>query len=340
MAHKLGESVSTVDGIGETYATRLAEGGIETLGVLLRKAPEEIVAVSQCSSIAIAERWLATAYLLQVDGVDKDLAEAFVDAEIESITELADAGLSTLERAVEDAFVAGRLSEKPSSYALSEVQRTAGRLRGGGMVWVQVVDSETAEPVEDVLVSTGEEWARSDAEGWVGLLGIHPGRVTLAVTPRNGISLSVGVTVESERVRPMVKLHVATLPPGSSLVCSERNGQFVYPTPNTKNRLTVVDLAEVPADTHFKVRDFNSLDEARLLNLASTQVGNEIRIERVYVARQLLPEGAEIGTVLRYDGSEFSLSSETRDTLTKARVEGLVGEHSFAVVARTNTYRI
>src|SRR3954463_11747988 len=103
-------SPSVIEGIGPAIETALAAVGIQSIADFLRKGPDYVHRTLPATSLQRAERWCGAALLLQIDGISPDLAEAFSAAGIENPSDLADAGLLTLERAVKAAHDGRRLA--------------------------------------------------------------------------------------------------------------------------------------------------------------------------------------------------------------------------------------
>ncbi|MGQ4646387.1 DUF4332 domain-containing protein [Lyngbya aestuarii] len=88
MAHYIKE----IEGIGSTYASKLAEVGITTVEALREKgaSPESIQELVQATEIDEARiiKWINMANLFQINGVGEEYSELLLAAGIESVEQL------------------------------------------------------------------------------------------------------------------------------------------------------------------------------------------------------------------------------------------------------------
>ena len=204
-------SPAVVEGIGPATETALAGAGIHTIADLLRKGPDYVHRALPATSLQRAERWCGAALLLQVDGVSPDLAEAFTAVGIASPSDLADAGLQTLERAVKAAQDSRRLAARPSIYALAELQRKAARLRATGLLAGRLVDAQSGAGLPNLEVRAAARVTTTDEQGTFDLVGLPAGQNRVSI--RRGERLvSFEVTIAPNTVSPATTIRLQPLP--------------------------------------------------------------------------------------------------------------------------------
>jgi hypothetical protein len=147
----LAEPVELIEGIGEAHGAKLRAKGADRIGDLLKHSTAWIARATGVGEDQ-AEKWVAAGWLLQVSEVEPDIAEALVQAGVRSIVDLADAGLETLEQAMQKAVAANTTNTASSVYRLAEIQRNAGRQRNTGVVFGKLTWLDTAEPVVNANV--------------------------------------------------------------------------------------------------------------------------------------------------------------------------------------------
>ena len=104
-------SPELLEGIGEARSRALEDAGITTLAEMLARGPGVVHRLLPGTSPHQVVRWFAATLLLQIDDVDPQLAEAFVDGGVFTIDRLAARGLQTLERVVAAARDTARCSD-------------------------------------------------------------------------------------------------------------------------------------------------------------------------------------------------------------------------------------
>lgn len=318
----LSQSPKIIEGIGDVTEAALRDAGITTIAELLwhgqRRSEGEL---PQNMRAGIQPGWVAAAFLLQVQKMTPDRAEGLVAAGIDSVEELAGAGLQTLERAMERAVETGRMREAPSLYQLAELQRHAASLRGTGLVRGRVVDAESGEALAGVKVSAGRKSTETDSDGAFYMSGIPAGSAPLSIAAPERRPFSVPVVVHAGRISAPVRVRInrRSTPPAAPRVSREADGALIWAGKGSTVRIEPRTLEELPDGTYLLFRETRS-GKARLLHLYRTQIGSEIVSDRVEIDPEKLPAGARPGSVLQLKdgvlgGTELTLRDVARQKL-------------------------
>ncbi len=127
MATRFSERVSAIQGIGTAYQETLSGVGVSYLRDLLSLEPERLHALEPALPLASLREWRSAAWLLTLDDMTPDMAECLVAAGIANVSQLADAGLQTLERALQKSVEKNEFKDPPSLYGLAALQRDAAK---------------------------------------------------------------------------------------------------------------------------------------------------------------------------------------------------------------------
>jgi hypothetical protein len=320
-----------VEGIGPATKSKLNTAGVETIADLLGWQPEEL-GRRLSVSVPAAAKWLAAARLLLVEGVDKDCAEAFVEAGITSVQKLSEAGLQTLERAVKKAEEAGRMAAAPSLYRLAAMQRQAWQVRTSGMLVGRLTDTAgTAQA--GVAVTVARRSTRTDEAGRFCLRLLPAGAQVL--TLRFGHRLStVPVAIKAGRLTSSIILQVDPHPADAAPKSrNEADGDLVWLQRQCFPSLVSCGLDDLPDSTHLQVREIGD-DSVRLLHLYRQRIGDEVISQRVTVPREQLPQGATVGTVLSLSGSTLSTTELSLRDVAAIKLEAVAGKQNLRVMRR------
>ncbi len=317
------ESPETIQGIGEVYSARLGELGLTSLTDLLRASAGWVAGYLGVDPERV-EAWQAQAILLRLDETDPDIAEALVDAGLDSTTAVADAALSTLEGAMADAVEAGRLAEAPSTSRLSTLHRDATAKKGTGVVAGSVTHDDD-QPAAEVVVSCGGTWTRTDEDGVFVLDAVPTGSHRLSVTAEGRPNANLQISTASDEVAVSLAIRVQRTPGNPAPSHDEHQGVLVRIARGAELRLETVQLDELPADTYVMVRNIAGHGSTRLIELYKTQTGGDIVVRRVYVDQRELPEGSKVGVILKRVAGAFEVTELSVEDVARQKLEAILG---------------
>lgn len=329
-----------IEGIGPSRKAALAAGGIVDLEGLLRTDVGRIKELVPDASVEQIEDWLRATVLLQLDHVDADVAEALVRAGLGWVDRIADVALSTVVQALDDAAAAGKIAEVPSAARIAALHADAVRRRSTGLVVGRIMAEDWSAPVPDAVVRVETRWTRSDEAGWFQLSGVPEGTRKLSINLDGRAPVRFSVPVVAGRLSPFrgFSFGGAATPTGTPRTIREFDGDLIVLTPSVEPRLTTVALDDVPTPTFFLVRHLYQDGRVRLLHHFATQVGVELRVERVVVPGDRLPPGATVGDWLEWDGTDFAPPSRPVAELARERVEAVFpGPVDWSATSRTIT---
>ncbi len=324
-----------IEGIGETWAARLAAAGITTIADLLRAGPEGLRHHVPGLRLASARAWVEAAQLFQVEGVDPDIAEALVRGGTGSVRELADASLRTVERALKTAHAERRLREVPSIYAMATLQVGAARLVDTGMIAGRVLDAATGAGMEGVEVRAGRQVATTDAEGAFHLISVRDGAQTLVGTLDGWTVFDAPIDVRAARLGPALAIRATRPDPSRYTPRREIDGAYVVPTAGSRLRIVTRPLEDVPDGAHLVVQEIGRTGRARLINLYRTRVGPMVLVDRVYAEAAQLPAGTRVKSVVRWsEGALRPTELSSLDVALRKFARAVPVGHRAAVAAR------
>ncbi len=332
----LWDSPAVIEGIGEVHENSLREAGIATIADLLKYTAGEIQKMIPRTSLRQIVEWFASASLLRVEGVTPDMAEALIDAGIDSEDALAEAGLQTLERAVKKAKEARKLKgDVPSLYALAAIQREAWRIRGRGIVLGSVTNASANTPLSGMTVRAAGRTTQTDAEGRFCFIDLPEGEIWLALRLRHA-ELTLPVIVKAGRVSGPVTIRIEMPPVDESepAVYRESDGYLVTPTGGARVRFETVELGEIDSDAYLQVRYYKRDGTVRLLNLYRSRIGPEVIAEHVYVQEEQLPDSADVGTILHYQDGILNLTALTPQDIARKKFEAVMGNVELRPIKR------
>ncbi|MEM7217396.1 MAG: DUF4332 domain-containing protein [Pseudomonadota bacterium] len=161
----LGRPVTDIQGIGPALGERLNAARYASIGDLIRQPVERLhEVVASTSSLEQCEAWQSMAWLLQIDALTPQWAEALVVAGIETVEELVGQELADLQTLFASAFDSGLIPDQPDDEALFAAGKEAAGIHYGSTALV-LVTSESGEPIEDAQVRVGAVQAQTDANG-------------------------------------------------------------------------------------------------------------------------------------------------------------------------------
>jgi len=320
----LRQSPSIIEGIGPVRAQVLAEAGIHTLADLIQRSPANVHGLMKNVSREMVDGWLSAAWLLTVDGVTPNIAEALVRDGVDSVEELGNFGLRTLELAVKRGEKANIISDVPSIYNLSAIQREAIRQAGTAPVMGRVLVNETEEPVVGAWVYFGGRSDKTDADGRFVLSGVPEGEHRLNIYADERLLYSHRHAVRGGELRPPITFKI-TLPDYEPVVLREIDGVMVASTPSTTVQYRTIATEELPSPTYLYVRSRSRTGRTHLLHLYRTRVEQSIFVEQLYLPASDLPHNTDIGQVLKWQDGQFTVTDLTLADVSRMKVERIFG---------------
>lgn len=318
------ESPEIIEGIGPSGQEKLAENGITNIAQMFAARARNVHAVLNDRSPQQIGSLFCAAMLLRVEELTPNMAEAFVRYGIRSVPELAEAGLQTVERAVQASIQENRINEEPSIYELAALQREAWRTRARGMLAGQIFDHD-GNPISGAMMEVGQYDRETNSDGWYAFDHLPEGksRITLTLS-QGGRSFVLGFVKITPGKLKLLAHHIGPRSETSSdeTVLDEMDGHYFSHRRSYRNKLVTLPLSEFREQTLFLVRDHRSEGEVRLLNMYKKQVGNVTLIERTVIPRTLLPENTNVGDVVKFEGGvlvETDLSPSAVSELKRKR---------------------
>ena len=308
--------VTAVEGVGPATERKLADAGVVVVADLLTRPAQFVDSVvgKDLSSFR------AAAEMLRVDGLTPDHAEAFVDAGIDGLVGLAEAGLQTLERACDAAVAANKLDVAPSLYKLAEFQREAADLRSEAAI-VGLLTVAGQPVAADTRVTAGRYRTVVDSSGRFVLDGL-PARQTQVWVHVAGRPIPHGFSVKVEAGQVVGRS--VDLPKAADdhdfdrVSLHERDGMICTPTRSTRWRPVWGELSELDSGVELVVSAVGK--HARLLDLFGTRIGSSVLIRRYRPGDSDLPDGVQPGDVVEWTGSGFAASETSVETLRAMRL--------------------
>lgn len=330
------QSPSVVEGIGEAHASTLHAAGITTLSEMLRRTPEQIERLVPRASLTQIRGWFAAAWLLRVEGVTPDIAEALVAAGITGASALANAGLQTVERAIADAVAKKTLHSAPSLYKLAALQRSADGFRSTGGVYGKATNLTTGAPLAGVVISSGDHRTETDADGYFELRSVAAGRASLTVSSDRRRSTCAFFIKTEQMIGPLTLKITERAPAKAVTPVREADGAFV--SPGRSKSVTLIDrkLEDMPNGTYLRVREISESGSVRLLHLFKTRVGREIQGDVVIIEKAQLPAGTKVGDILQYQDKALKLTKLSLRDVATQKLQNTFGNVKLTTVERVD----
>ena len=271
-----------------------------------------------------------------VPGTDPDIVEALLDAGIATVGDLADAGLQTVEQALDQAIASGRMDQGPTLYGIAEIQRAAARWRSTGFIRARVVDLDDGAPVAGASISIGGRRTETGVDGWFIVTRLPQGVHTLEVQVVTGRPLVFAVQVAPYRAAAttVIRVPLATLQASAPTVASEQDGAVLAFRKGMRLRFIDTELSSLPHGTLLIVRHFYRNGQARLLSLSRSVVGMEMQVSRLRVSATDLPENSEIGDVVESTAAGFVASDQTLRMVAETRISNVLNGRTLTPVSQ------
>jgi hypothetical protein len=334
------QTPAVIEGIGAAYADALHSAGVTTLAEMLRRSPEHVQLRVPGSSVRQVEGWFAAAWLLRVDGIDPDIAEALVNAGLTTANALADAGLQTLERAMSTAVEKNKLKTAPSLYKLAEFQRSAFHMHSTGSLYGTATNFKTGEALEGVVISCLNRRTETGADGYFELHGIASGKTSVTIAHAMRGESTYRFFAKTDHLAGPLKVKVAGNRAGKTYKpVREVDGAFISPGRGKSVRLFTRTLEEMPNGTYLRVREISDSGSVRLLHLFKTRVGREIQGDVVIIEKTGLPNGAKVGQIVQYQDGALQLTDLVLRDVALQKLQSTFGNVKLKTVSRRDPKR-
>ena len=176
-----------INGIGDKQCKLLSQIGINTIGALIAHAPAFIDQQIDSISEDTIQRWQEMAILLTVKNLTPDIAEILVDAEVNSIEELTESGLRTLEFLVEKAFKAKNMGTPPSLLNLAEIQLSAYLCSSYGIYAGRIISKKSGVGISGVKVKVNRTIQVTSKQGYFFFDTLKLGQHELFILTKSGL---------------------------------------------------------------------------------------------------------------------------------------------------------
>ncbi|MEM7273351.1 MAG: DUF4332 domain-containing protein [Actinomycetota bacterium] len=313
--------VQTLEGIGPTLASILADGEIHTVADL-RALPASFIGqvLAGVASAAQVHRWRAMALLLQVPGMTPQWAEALVDGGVDEFDDLLRRDHDELTTLFDAARTAGTIPAAPTAGELLELVKATAWLHHMASVRGVVIDP-AGDPLPGAEVSIGEAETTTNVGGHWLIHGLDAGRPGRLVVSADGFADQVIDRVEADNDSLAVPFVSVTLTPGPAdpIVLDEYDGAELplVPTRHEVERLEADALR--PAELLVVQYLFKDGRSARLISVFRSMVRNRTVTRAYSVPLDRLPGPVEVGRYYRYRNERFEPMDLTPYTVGVAR---------------------
>jgi hypothetical protein len=293
--------VSAIEGVGPALASALEGVGVFTVFDLLRAPPSRIaMAIAPAAGFEQVRSWWAMASLLQVAEVTPQWAEALVQGDVSSVSDLRHMRLSELESRFTGALERSDIPDVPNSEQIAEMVKDAAVIDCSAAVTGTIRGRED-RPVEGATVRIGPVQAASDPRGRFRLIRIPWNvRPVLMVEHHEHRPLEAPVAlrraevvdVQTFRLQPARAGEPATMP----VVLSELQGDRLPSFDGRPIRQQSVDIHELDQGDLLRLAAVFETDPpiGLVSRLLSFEAG-VFRVRTVRVPRSSLPTSAKVG---------------------------------------------
>jgi Domain of unknown function (DUF4332) len=312
------QPVSVVEGIGDFYSDQLDAVGIHTLQDLLSIDPETVHQNNEDLPLTLLEKSKAMAWLMLVDNVTPDIAECLVDAEINSVNELADKSLRTLCAALTEGEAKNKINNPPDYFKLSNIQKDAEKISSTGIIIGRCNTKQDRKLLTDggsILVTQNAKYIdritlRNDGSFLIS--GLKTGQYTLTMEIEGYFPHSFEFYVKSGCVSGAYTLSLCeSIKQKSRPTLKEIDGAQIQITARTKVKQRKIELNDLPDKTYLTIQNFYKNGDAKLVHHFRTRQGNTVYIDYVRLPEDQLPKDSQVSTLLHYKEGELGLSEHS-----------------------------
>ena len=294
-------SVIEIEGVGKTYAKKLANVEIYTIGDLVFIDPEiEYTRLDSEIPLPNLKKWKSMATFMQVPGINNQFAEALVRSGVLTLEDLFNPSPSGIVKKIEDAYKKKIVPKKVDLLTVVEWQKEAIKLSYTSSINGLVFDSKTKNPIKGATVSCFDKITATNKQGEFVLNLIPYGERSISVEKKNYYDFKMKIDIG---LRPSkLKLFVTKSPDGfsSPVHASEYESQHVNVAPDDTLIMKQKDLSEIPDGAYLQIMKFYKRKPmAKLFSLSKYKIGQKVFIDIVKVDRSLIPKGVEERSILR-----------------------------------------
>ena len=338
MSERLEQEVTQIEGIGAATQKKLAALGISRVSDLLHFPASQIRGAVASASREQVVNWQRMAFLLQVDGVTPQWAEALVKAGADTCEKLARRNLSDLTQLFATAESSGLIPDVPSTEQLATMMADAAVISHTGVIAGRVVDGN-GSPVFPVKVQRGGRSTETNAGGRFRLyrlrLGVtmplvftHDAHTTLHVADPEIVAVPDMVT-SSDFV-----MHAGTPQPLAHR--SELAGDEIRLAPGADVRERLV-TASPPQDALLVMRRrYQRYDAVKLVSRLLVAEGETIYVEWYRVPSDELPQDVRRGDHFLYRDFVYSPVDMSAEGVRRYKIKRRMRAH-FAGRVRDNS---
>lgn len=319
--------VIEIEGVGKTYAEKLANVGIYTIGDLVFIDPEiEYTRLDSEIPLPNLKKWKSMASFMQAPGINNQFAEALVRSDVFTIEDLFNPPPSEIVKKIEDAYNKNIIPEKVDLLAVVEWQKEAIKLSYTSSINGLVQDSKTKNPIKGATVSCFDETTATNEQGEFVLNLIPYGERSISVE-KNGyydFKMKIDIGLRPSKLKVLIKKS----PDGfsSPVHASEYESQHVNVAPDDTLIMKQKDLSEIPDGAYLQIMKFYKRKPmAKLFSLSKYKIGQRVFIDIVKVDRNLIPKGAEERSILRKEKGGLAKTDLTFKDYVEKRFERETG---------------
>ena len=305
------QPIETIEGIAEERGRLLNEAGIFCVEDLLAANGAILwrdLKKTEGFPVASLATYVATSRLMQIAGLDGQMAEA-----------LTRAGRGTLQRVaapapaqiVEDVAAAKEAGVVPGTIDIeTAINWQKDALRIGLMSTLHGEVKDESGPVEGATVHVGHEKALTDAHGRFWLPRLPVGTHTAVVTAEGHLRTEIPVrTSVSQLARATVTLESGEQ---ENTLLDESKGQPIR-TFGSDDEIAMVDteLSALEEGAPVRVVRRMSNGTVRLVGIHRKRVGNRVEVSRLTVHANSVPDRFENGDILIRRGDLLAMSEKT-----------------------------
>lgn len=315
------DKVTAVEGIGESRSKDLKKAGVETQLDLLTASPEDLLARGVKASLETLGRWQSQIDLERVKRVDAQIAEAFVDAGIDSVNELSRTTLERVLKACQTAKKDSKLSSVPDESELAGIIRDAAHLRYHATVCGQVFGYDGSSTLSGQKVTSGRQSVETDESGRFCLVVESGGKTNVRI----GNIPFILYLERGEVTGPVdffLEMETETL---DDETIDERNGDLVAFDGDSELHFHEVKLSEIPDGDLLRVANVTSDENRLLINLTRRSDSSGLHIDQVTLPKSWFANPPELHTILEKHGEKLVPVDEDLKSILTQRIQKALG---------------
>lgn len=298
----LRHDIIETEGIGEQRAAQLRSIGIyATEDLLVMPFGMLTTRVQELEGFPVRSlvKYRAMAGLMQIPGVDGQFAEALYKSGAGTTLRVAAPTAEGLQKRINALHEQGDIPEPVDLTTVAEWQKNAIRLRFTGCVAGVVKHGEA--PVAEASVHCHNETATSDSHGRFHLPYLPNGAIRLVVRAEGYQRAEVRVDTSAA---PLVFRKVLlTQGDDTSTELDESQGQPITAiAPDDRIRFVETPFTDVADGAYLQFQALSRNGSGKFFSVNRKKVGNEIRIARVLLPPEQMPDKLSAGKIYRKQG--------------------------------------